>query len=340
MRSFRTFLSALALLTLAACGGGSAGGMLPPPANDPGTTDPSGSSVAFEKATLWVGYQVQMNAFSTNGNGAVTPETTVGTFWETSPAASVPGIVDVAVAPDGTRWVLENESFAFGSPGWHLYAVAPGANQPENTYGDTVNFPFAVGLAGDGIMVGYRDPNGVTTIATYPYGASNAPALRTFVSTGPVLGFAEGIDDRLYVARPGSVDIYRPKSNGCCPKRTIVTAGLLGHVTINAREFAVGPDNSIYLVDLPGSQSNPVMYVNVYAPGSGTPARRIGPLPANYGGLAFPVITVDAKNRLFVATNGQIYRFGPNANGTDAPQRLMIDPTLARPAAMAVGPAL
>ena len=77
-----------------------------------------------------------------------------------------------------------------------------------------------------------------------------------------------------------------------------------------------------------------------YAPGSGTVARRIGPLPADYTGFGFPVITVDAQNRLYVATTGKIFRFGPSANGAATPQKVMIDPTLGRPSAMAVGPRL
>ena len=116
--------------------------------------------------------------------------------------------------------------------------------------------------------------------------------------------------------------------------------GLVGHVTISSQEFAVAPNNSIYVVDLPGNNSNPVMYVNAYPPGSGKVSRRIGPLPADYGGFGFPVIAVDALNRLYVATNGQIYRFGPGAQGADAPQRLMTDSTQSRPKAMAVGPKL
>jgi hypothetical protein len=328
MQSLRTFLlTALAAFALAACGGGL--GTLPP-------SDPSGSSV--EKATLWVGYDILMNAFPVTGNGLVTPEATLGTFW--SLGTDVPGIVDVAIASDGTRWVLENRSFALGGPGWHLYSVAAGESGPMNTYGDNVNEPIALALGADGVLVAYSDANGTTTIATYPYGASNAPAIRTLQISGPVFGFAVGHLGYLYVARPNRVDIYSPTSTGCCPVRSIATFMLPRNLWTGARYFKVGPDNSIYLVDLPGNQANPVMYVNVYS-GDGTLARRIGPLPANYHGLAWPVITVDAKNRLYVATNdGQIYQFGPSANGTDAPQRLMIDPTIGRPAAMAFGPPL
>ncbi len=83
-----------------------------------------------------------------------------------------------------------------------------------------------------------------------------------------------------------------------------------------------------------------VMYVNVYPPGSGKLSRRIGPLPADYNGSAFPVIAVDSLNRLYVATNGQLYRFGAGAQGADAPQRVTTDSTLGRPVAMAVGPNL
>lgn len=339
MRSFRTFFCALAVVALAACGG--SGSTLTPAANDPGTRGPSGSTVAFQKDTLWVAYQTQVNAFSTNGNGPVTPAKTLGSFrWTSSIAAPIPAVIDVAIAPDGTQWVLENRSAATGGPGWRLFAVAPGDTQPENVYGDDVNSPFALGLGGDGIMVGYRDANGVTTIATYPYAANMAPPIRTFTSTSAVLGFAEGGDGNIYVARSNRVDVYGPTSNGCCPIRSIALTGLTGHVTISSQEFAVGPNNSVYVTDLPGSNANPVMYVNVYPPGSGKLSRRIGPLPAAYDGSAFPVIAVDSLNRLYVATNGQLYRFGAGAQGADAPQRVMTDSTTGRPTAMAVGPSL
>jgi hypothetical protein len=336
MRIFRTFTSVCALAALAACGGGSGGTV--PATNDPGTRAPSGSTVAFEKTTLWVGYQLQANAFSTNGNGPVTPEKTLPAFrWSSSIGAPFPAIIDVAIAPDGTQYLLENRSATGGGPGWRLYAVAPGSTEVENTYGDDVDFPFALGLGGDGIHVGYRDSNGVATIATYPYAASNAPPMRTFVSTTPVLGFAEGNDGHLYVARPGRVDVYDPTSTGCCPIRSVATTGLAGHITISSQEFAVGPNNSIYVTDLPG---NNVMYVNVYAPATGKLSRRIGPLPADYGGFGFPVITVDAQNRLYVATTGNLYRFAAGAQGADPPQRVMNDPTQDRAHSMAVGPAL
>ena len=341
MRSFRTFFSALALVALAACGGGSGGGTVPPAASDPGTRDPSGSSIVFERATLWVAYDAVIHAYSTDGNGAVTPKETLPRFmWPTPKGVDNPGITDIAIAPDGTQYVLENRDFALGGRGWRLFTVAPGETEPEHVNGDDVSRPFAVGIAGDGIMVGLYGPNGETTIATFPYGASNAPPIRTFTSTSRMLAFAEGNDSKLYVARPNGVDVYLPTSDGSSPLRSIATGALPSHVTIGPHEFAVGPNNSIYVVDLPGNHTNPVMYVNVYAPRSGALVRRIGPLPADYGGFGFPVITVDAKNRLYVATNGHIYRFGPTANGTAAPQRDMIDPAFGRARALAIGPKL
>lgn len=342
MRFFRTFISALSVVALAACGGGSGGGALPS-AGDPGTRAPSGSTVAFENATLWVGYEQQISAFSTNGNGAVTPAKTYAAFrWSNSIAAPFPGIVDVAIAPDGTQYLLENRSAAEGGPGWRLYAVAPGDNQPENTYGDDVNTPIAVGLGGDGIQVAYSDNStGATTIATFPYAASNAPPLRTLQLTGQVMGFNEATNGYLYVLRPNHVDVYDQfATGGSAPVRSINLTGLTGHVTPGSRQFAVAPNNTIYVVDLPGNNANPVMYVNAYPPASGKVARRIGPLPADYSGFGFPVITVDSLNRLYVATNSQFYRFAANAQGADAPQRLMTDSTQSRVHALAVGPKL
>jgi hypothetical protein len=340
MLPFRMLAYAFAVVALAACGGGGSGGAVPAAAPDTSTLDPNGTSVAFEKATLWVAYDSSVNAFSADGSGNVTPLQTLGTFSWPDRTVDSPGITDIAIAPDGTKWVLENRSFALGGAGWRLFAVAPADRTPENQYGDSANRPFALGLAGDGVMVGYYDSTG-STIATYPYASNNVPPMRTFHTTDTVRAFAEGNDGRLYVAFANSVGVYRPESDGTAPLKSIpITTTAPGHVTMGPHEFAVGPENSIYIVDLPGSNANPVMYVNVYAPGTATLARRIGPLPANYNGLGFPVIAVDSANRLFIATQGQLYRFGPNANGAATPQRVMNDPTQSRARALALGPKL
>ena len=52
------------------------------------------------------------------------------------------------------------------------------------------------------------------------------------------------------------------------------------------------------------------------------------------------MITVDSKNRLYVATKGHFYRFAPDANGAATPQRVMSDATQARPRSMSIGPAV
>jgi hypothetical protein len=342
MSSFRAFLYALAVVALAACGGGgvsssAAVSVLPSAARaDSDMRDPNGSSVAFEKATLWVGYSnPRINVFSTDGNGAVTPQWTVGYISWTPTATSIPAIVDVAIAPDGTQWILENRDFALGGSGWRLFAIARGSKTPEYVNGDDFHSPSRLGLAGDGVMVGLSDQNGARTIATYPYALSNAPATRVFEGTSSMGAFAEGNDGNLYVGRSDGYDVYRPDSTGCCPIRS-VTFGR------NPGAFAVGPNNSVYVMDVPSNASTTVMYVNVYAPGSATLARRIGPLPTTNSAFGpTRVIAVDAANRLFVATNGHFYRFGPNANGAATPQRLMTDPeTSSRAVTMAIGPGL
>jgi hypothetical protein len=343
MRPLRIVLAALAVMSLAACGGGSRGGSLPPSANDPGARAPSGSTVAFEKATLWVATDTLATAYSTNDNGAATALQYFGSIsWLDKKAQPIPGIIDIAIAPDGTKWELENRDFAEGGPGWRLNAFAPNDihNYPaENTYGDDVNRPFQLALAGDGIMVGYV--NAVTKmeiIATYPYAASLAPPIRKFKTTG-MYAFASGNDGHLYVARSNEFDVYAPDSNGCCPLRRIPLDAPLNYMG-SPQGFAVGPDNTIYVQDLPSTYTaDPVMYVNVYAPGSGTIGRRIGPLPDRFDVFSAPVITVDSKNRLYVATNGNIYRFAPGADGAAVPQRVITNHQGA-PFAMAVGPAL
>lgn len=313
------------------------------PATDSGALDPNGSSVAYEKRTLWVAYDGLVDAFSADSSGSVTPEKSIGSIqWTSQNLGALPGIVDVAIAPDGTKYLLEQRDFAEGGRGWRLFAIAPGDTQQENVYGDDINFPIAVSLAGDGIMVHYSTPQGTHTIATFAYAASNSLPIRLFQSTNAnnrVDGFAAGADGRLYVERPQGFDVYHPDANGFDPpERHITTDTPLQN---GPQGFAVGPDNSIYVEDLTNAlSSSHVMYVNVYPEGSGTIARRIGPLPTNYDALGHsPVIIVDSQNRLFVATNGQIYRFGPKANGNATPQRVFVDSTrIENPTAMAVGP--
>ena len=342
MRFIRTFFSALAVAALAACGGGS-GGALPTAATDPGMRDPSGSTVAFQDQTLWVAYDLTAHAFSTDANGTVTPLATLGPFEWTNPrTASIPAIVDVAIAPDGTQWELENRDFALGGTGWRLNAVARRATTSENVEGANTDYPFAVALAGDGVMVGFRSATSNATIATYPYGKSNVAPIRTWQTTAPIISFASGNDGHFYVARTGGFDVYNPTSTGCCPVRSITTDTPLAVGSTHG--FAVGPDNSIYVTNHPNGIAGPTAYVDVYPPGSGHVARHIGPIPVHFDPLQStgPVIAVDSKNRLYVATESRVYRFGPTANGAATPQRVFTDSasTGQQPVALAVGPRL
>lgn len=329
MLSSRAMLCAAAVVVLAACGGS---GALPPPAAGPGS-----GLVASQSATLWVGYDLAIQAFPTDGNGAVPPEQTFGTWsWSSAPIGgfgSDSGITDLAIAPDGTRWVLEQSNFALGGPGWRLFAFGPNDGTPRNAYGDNVASPNGLAAGRDGIIVGYST-NGVT-IATYPYSAGVFAPIRTLHIAAAVSRFAEGSDGNLYVGlRDGGIDVYQPTSTGYDKIRTIAFDPQLG-------TFRLGPDNSIYVPVLSLSAGHQVLYVNVYAPGSSTVARRLGPLPVHFDGLVFPTIVVDSQNRLYVATAGSIYRFGPGANGADNPQNVMtFPPEHPSPRAMAIGPQL
>jgi hypothetical protein len=339
MRTVRTLLYALGVVALSACGGGAHGGALPPAGSDAGPRAPSGSSVAFEKDTLWVAYTEAhgVNAFSTASGGTVTPLKHLFPYRWTPNNPSIPGIVDVAIAPDGTQWILENRDFALGGSGWRLVAIAPGSTEAENMYGDDVNSPFGLALAGDGVMVGLRSPvNGAHSIVTYPYAHSFAPPLRTFQSTRQILAFASGNDGHLYVRRPHAFEVYDPTSDGSTPVRRIQTDAP------QSSKFAVGPDNSIFVAEYIGRPASGQLFVNVYPPGSGTVGRRIGPIPSDFspfGGTN--VIAVDSIGRVYVATDGTIYRYGVHADGPSfKPQIVMNDPTLAHPVAMALGPNL
>lgn len=331
MRSLQTFVCALAVIALAACGGG---GSLP------ATTNTGTGPSAFEPGTIWVVRTGEVAAYPVNGSGMVNAEAALQFPWP-GVALSEPGVTDVAVAPDGTPWVLLRYDIVVANPsGWQLYGAAPGGSAPQSTAGANSGEAFGLAIGRDGVMVGMYDlapgSNGprVTSIATYPFAANTkASEIRRFVDSGTMSGFATNSAGDIYVSRPDRIDVYASTSTGCCPIRTIMTA------TPPVGRFKVGPDNSIYGADLSGSRSTTTFYVDVYPPGSGQVGRRIGPIPAFFQGFGSPQIAVDAKNRVYVATSQQIFRFAAGANGTDAPENVFsVSPGDAF--AVAIGPKL
>jgi hypothetical protein len=334
----------LAAFALTACGGGGSSAVPTGQTPNGGGGDPQGTTIAFESGAVWVAYQTRIDAFPVATSGSATPSATLGAWpWSTTGTGATPGIVDLAIAPDGTKWVLENRDFALGGAGWRMFAYAPPATdtRPENSYGADTGTPLAIGIAGDGVMVETVDTNGSYTIATYPYASNFPAATRTFTSGSRIVSFAEGNDSKLYVARPDRVDVYLPTADGsAAPLRSIPVAV---PITTGTHAFCVGPDESIYVLAGPNSQSDPqVAYVDVYSPSTGALTRRIGPIPATFDPLSVrQPIVVDAKNRVYIATNGQVYRYGPYANGAATPQRVFTDSTAQQqPGALAVGPAL
>jgi hypothetical protein len=327
MRPIRTFLCALGLAALSACGGGGSSGGAVPAGSAPGGIDPNGSTVSFQSGSLWVASEVVINKYSTDADGAATPLVSLGGFPWYGEFGSIPGPYDLAVAPDGTLWALLGNNQLLGSGRWEVLAYAPGETQganPENHYhGDGI--PFAFGLGGDGVLMEtFPFPDGSSTISTYPYAATEAPPIRTFaVSPGHRAGFVFGYNSRIYLATSNGFESYRADSNGCCPVDRVTTDITPGDFR---GSFAVGPDNSIYALDLVGfhqpESHGAVAYVNVYPPGKGTPARRIGPITISNGGLSrFPVIVVDGLGRFYVGQAGFIERFAANANGAAQPDR-------------------
>ncbi len=237
------------------------------------------------------------------------------------------GITDLAAAPDGTMYVLENDNALGGASSWRLVTVPPPGTHPAGmpVY-DGDGTPYEVALGPGGVLVeAYSRTNGLS-IRTYAYGAVDPPAARTFKPTSDVtyFGFAVGPDGRIYIPRTNGFDVYAADATG--PITTIVTArppapypGL----------FRIARDGTIFSAELVdylkgGTGTTSTMYVNVYPPGSGTLARRIGPLPVvNDAQGRPPVIAVDANDTLYVGTNFSLYVFGPSANGNAAPDHLM-----------------
>jgi hypothetical protein len=341
MRTFKAMVSLLGVLLLAACGGGALSTV--PPAVADGGRGLDGSTIAFEKDKLWAAFSEggAIYEFPVNGSGALTPLAML--YAGLDSMVNPLQFQDVAVAPDGTVYALLNPVIANASSMWHLHVYSPGALELEHVVQSTGR-AYAVALGGDGILVEVSVP-GVATpvIKTYQYGVSDRAPIRKF-HTPPAhsFGFVVSRDHLIYLPRPDGYDAYPITStDGCCPAERITitrpaTAGTPG-------SFAVGPDNSIYEAELyPPPRSTPnqgTMYVNVYPPHSGTPARRIGPLPTYVSGFSrAPVITVDGNSRLYVATAGTIYRFGTRANGASTPQRTITPPVGGYPVGLAVGP--
>jgi len=331
MRFLRTSFYALAVVALAGCGGGS---------SLPAASNFGSGPVGFDPGTIWVVHTGSVAAYPVDGNGMVTPQAGLQFPWP-GVVLSTPGVTDVAVAPDGTPWVLLRYDLIEQNPGgWQLYGSVPRAGAPQSTAGANAGEAFGLAVGRDGILVGINDPApgfngpGVLSIATYPFAPNvKASAIRTFVDTGTMRGFATNSAGELYVARPDRLDVYASTSTGCCPIRTIMTS------TPPAGGFKIGPDNSIYTTDLSGSGSTTKFFVDVYPPGSGQVGRRIGPVPAFFDGFGSPQIAVDSKNRVYVATSQQIFRFAPGANGNDAPEHVFsVSPGDA--AAVAIGPKL
>jgi hypothetical protein len=369
MRPIQTSLCMLFVLALSACGGGSRGGALPPAADGGGTlpaasgartlgtdsarnVDPGGivgvdgSTVAFQRGSLWATYEGEVIKLSVNGSGTVTPNAIYYPLW---PGNSDTSTIDSAVAPDGTLWILQSaQYYIFGSLTWRLVAYAPGETNSanyENVYHGPGNAK-ALALGGDGVMVEAEPPNydGPGVIYTYPYASNDPPPMRTFhKSAAHALGFALGNNGRIYLRRADGFESYRPDSDGSTPVEHIVTTTEQKELGFQG-SFAVGPDNGIYAIDPIGFHDGVThngdgrLYVNYYRRGSGTITRRIGPLPMrNDGDARMPVLAVDMSNRLYVATSGIFYRFGPSANGDAKPQRTQTLGGVSIPLGLSVG---
>ena len=294
----------------------------------PTPTAPPGPLVM---SSIWAGYLIGVGPlvrYPKGGDGTVTGSMVSASLgFPTEPGAFF-GVAGLAAAPDGTMYVLQTDDALNGGSHWRIVTVAPpGAKPGTAPVYDGDGNPYAVELGPNGVLVeSYSRTNGIS-IRTYPYGAIDPPATRTFQPTpnaGTYFGFAVGPDGRIYIPRLDGFDVYAADATGCCP----VTLRTAYPPTEFPGLFKIGRDGSIFSAQLVNyfeySGGTPSMYVNVYPPGSGAIARRIGPLPLVNDVLShLPVIAVDANNTLYVATNFSLYVFGPSANGNVAPDHLM-----------------
>ena len=304
MCALRFFVLGVAGLAIAGCAAGN-------------TSLPAARGLA--PTSIWVSFRTggAMNIFPANSDGLTTPSLAGVPGFGGPGMEPLNGVVAFASSADGTMWPLATSDAVNGGRNWRMISIAPretGATSPALYDGD--GRPQAAALGSDGVMVeADTQPLGLVTIRTYPYGAVDPPAIRTFTKSAVHLaGFAIGPDGLMYIPRRDGFDVFRADSTGCCALKTIHTASV-------PSGFTMGTDGSIYAIELsnylrPGA----TMVVNVYPPGSETIGRRVGPLPVTNDALgAGPAIAVDRHDRLYVATNDRLYVFAAGADGPAQP---------------------
>ncbi|MBV8371155.1 MAG: hypothetical protein JO036_19745 [Candidatus Eremiobacteraeota bacterium] len=295
---------------------------------------------------VWAAFQngPAVDRFPTTGDGNQTgssaPPPSASASFPSEPGAYI-GIAGLAAGPDGTMWELETDDAIGGGRNWRLVTVPPPGAAPSNAPAyDGDGRPLEVGLGPNGVLVESASQSGTLSIRTYPYGAVDPPATRTFMPTSdvPYFGFAVAPDGSIYIPRTNGFDVYAASGT---LRTTIVT----DHPpTPYPGLFVIGADGSLYSAELvnylKSGSGTSTMFVNVYGPGSGTAARRIGPLPVTNDPLGRPpVIAVGPDNDLYVATNGSIYVFDAGANGNCMPEHLMTYPaSYGFVSALAIGP--
>jgi hypothetical protein len=119
---------------------------------------------------------------------------------------------------------------------------------------------------------------------------------------------------RIVEYAPGSTDPTTPVYDG-----TLAGSPQLGPIAVSP---GVGANRTVYVVDGPITSQ----YIDALAPHSTTIARRIGPLT----GRTISALAVDSQGNLYAATSNnstnhvQIRVYGPTANGTPPPDRVIV----------------
>jgi hypothetical protein len=328
MRFVRATVSGLVVLALAACTGGSA---------DP---PPFASGTRQAQTTIWAAFMSgAVDGFAANRTGTVQPSTVLPRAQLLFPSRPDPlnGAYAVAEAADGTLFVLLTDNTVFGGQNWRVVVFPPQNRTVSSNAYDGAGSPLGIALAPDGVMVAFVPAGGLPVIQTFPYGANDPAPIRTFHMAAGERRFGVGPGGQIDVETATGYAVFAPGSDGSAPLSTVTTTPAPSPFA----SFAVGSDGSVYIAELVGylaGGTTSTMYVDVYPPGSGTAARRIGPLPVlnDPDGLA-PAIGLDPSDDLYVATNDAFYVFDKTANGNAQPLGTMTYGTLGPVSSVAGG---
>lgn len=326
--------SLICVLALAACGGG-APTVTAPPLAPTGTlfvANADGISVFPVTASGNAAPQRQITGLSAHTDGAGGGNTTG--FSSTTVRGLAPGSTAGSVA------ALIVSVAHMQSPGSRIFEFSPTAIRPADA---------RIIILLSGIDFGLNPAVGIASVPSRP-GYDVLPGLFYVAKTDPPSAFRIASPSRaiaadaagnVYVSsdNPAQVAVYSPAATtgNATPARTIATASSPG-------PMAIGPDGTLYVVERANGFQVPST-IEEFAPGASSPARVLGPFPAD---MSVVSIAVDNQNELYVAQAqvdanqvttgpGTIAVFAPGASDAATPVRSLQNP-IQNMVSIAIGP--